>query len=74
MKYITHIRKGTSGGAVLQRQMGMKMKTSIQAQTFSGQIVDPKGEMNFKEEKRNTQTDGVSLPFSIRQREFSMVC
>jgi hypothetical protein len=35
--------------------MGIKMKTRIQALTFSGQIVDPKGEMDFKEEKRNTQ-------------------
>jgi len=52
----------------------MKMKVSIQALTFSGQIVDPKGEMNFKEEKRNTQTDGVSLPFITRKRGFSMVC
>jgi hypothetical protein len=54
--------------------MGMKMKASIQALTFSGQIVDPNGERDFKEEKRNTQADGVSLPFSIRQRGFSMVC
>jgi hypothetical protein len=35
--------------------MEMEMKTSIQALTFSGQIVDPKREMDFKEEKRNTQ-------------------
>jgi hypothetical protein len=54
--------------------MGMKMKASIQALTFSGQIVDSKGEINFKEEKRNTQADGVSRPFITRQRVFSMVC
>ena len=29
----------------------MKTKASIQALPFSGQIVDPKGEMNFTEEK-----------------------
>jgi len=52
----------------------MKMKAIIQALIFSGQIVDLRGEMNFKDEKRNTQTDGVRLPFIIRQRRFSMVC
>jgi hypothetical protein len=36
--------------------MGVKMTASSQTLTFSGQIVGPKGEMNFKEEKRNTQT------------------
>ena len=51
VKIMTHIIMGTSGGAVLQRSMGMKMKASIQALTFSGQIVDPKGEMNLKKKK-----------------------
>jgi hypothetical protein len=54
--------------------MGMKMKASIHALKFSSQIVDSEGEMNFKEEKRNTQADGVSLPFITRQRGFYMVC
>jgi len=45
-KSITHIRKRTSKVAVLHREMGMKIKVSIQALAFSGQIVEPKGEMN----------------------------
>ena len=31
-------------------------------------------ELKKMKRKRNTQTDGVSIPFIIRQREFSMVC
>jgi len=46
VKSITYIRKRTSRGEVLHREMGMKIKVSIQTLTFSGQIVDPKGEMN----------------------------
>ena len=73
VKSITHVRKRTSRGAVLQWEMGMQMKVSIQALTFSGQIVDPKEEINCKDEKRITQTDGERIPFIIRQRGFSMV-
>jgi hypothetical protein len=69
VKIITHVRKRTSRGAVLHREVGMNIKVSIQALTFSGQIVDPKGEMNLKK-----KTDGVSIPFIIRHREISMVC